>query len=65
MIKFIYSILFAIILFFAVRSSLIPYIASNENIVAILVIFILIIINSWILGLISNVRNKKKVELEK
>ncbi|PHB21075.1 hypothetical protein COE80_22570 [Bacillus pseudomycoides] len=60
MIKFIYSILFAIILFFAVRSSLIPYIASNENIVAILVIFILIIINSWILGLISNVRNKKR-----
>ncbi|MGF9964488.1 hypothetical protein ABEX66_08510 [Bacillus rhizoplanae] len=61
MIKLIYSIVFAIILFLILRSSLIPYIASNKNIIAILVIFIFIVINNWILDLINKI-NKKKTE---
>lgn len=64
MIKIIYSITFAIILFLLLRSSLITYIASNENIIVILVIFIFIVINNWILNLINKI-NKKKTELEK
>nr|WP_242464085.1 hypothetical protein [Bacillus paranthracis] len=65
MIKFIYSIAFALILFFAMRSTLIPYIASNESIIVILVIFTLIIINNWVMDLIDTINNKKKTELDK
>ncbi|MED1304301.1 hypothetical protein P4U65_27995 [Bacillus pacificus] len=64
MIKIIYSIIFAIIVFLILRSSLIPYIASNKNVIAILVIFIFIVINNWILNLINKI-NKKKTELKK
>ncbi|WP_392387804.1 MULTISPECIES: hypothetical protein [Bacillus cereus group] len=47
------------------RSTLIPYIASNESIIAILVIFTLIIINNWVMDLIDTINNKKKTELDK
>lgn len=56
--KYIWSIVFALIMFWVVRSSLIPYIASNTDIVAIFVIFTLLIINSWIIGLINNFYKK-------
>lgn len=59
MFKFIWAIAFALIMFFAIRSSLIPYVASNESIVAILVIFTLVVINSWIIQLINRLYNKK------
>ena len=59
MLKLIWAIVFAFILFLVVRSSLISYIASNENIVAILVIFIMVIINTWVINLINKFYNKK------
>ncbi|AFU16901.1 hypothetical protein MC28_B25 (plasmid) [Bacillus thuringiensis MC28] len=46
------------------RSTFIPYIASNENIVALFVIFTVVIINSWIIDLINRLY-KKKAELDK
>ncbi|QWI47390.1 hypothetical protein [Bacillus mycoides] len=63
MIKFIWAIVFALIIFFVVRSTFIPYIASNENIVALFVIFTVVIINSWIIDLINRLY-KKKTELD-
>ncbi|WP_000911198.1 hypothetical protein [Bacillus toyonensis] len=64
MLKFIWAIAFALIIFFIVRSTFIPYIASNENIVALFVIFTVVIINSWIIDLINRLY-KKKAELDK
>ncbi|ARJ25753.1 hypothetical protein B7492_32455 (plasmid) [Bacillus mycoides] len=63
MMKFIWAIVFALIIFFVVRSTFIPYIASNENIVALFVIFTVVIINSWIIDLINRLY-KKKTELD-
>ncbi|MFK4316903.1 hypothetical protein EXW35_32015 (plasmid) [Bacillus mycoides] len=63
MLKFIWAIVFALIIFFVVRSTFIPYIASNENIVALFVIFTIVIINSWIIGLINRLY-KRKTELD-
>lgn len=63
MLKFTWAIVFALIIFFVVRSTFIPYIASNENIVALFVIFTIVIINSWIIGLINRLY-KKKTELD-
>ncbi|MGG3522540.1 hypothetical protein ABES33_22350 [Bacillus pseudomycoides] len=62
--KFIWSLVFALIFFWVVRGPLIPYISSNQNIVAILVIFTVVIINSWIIDLINRLYKKKKTELE-
>ncbi|EJQ37524.1 hypothetical protein IEI_05820 [Bacillus wiedmannii] len=64
MLKFIWAIVFALIIFFVVRSKFIPYIASNEDIVALFVIFTVVIINSWIIDLITRLY-KKKTELDK
>lgn len=64
MLKFIWAIAFALVVFFLVRSTFIPYIASNENIVALFVIFTVVIINSWIIDLINRLY-KKKAELDK
>ncbi|PGX11817.1 hypothetical protein [Bacillus sp. AFS033286] len=64
MLKFIWAIVFALIIFFVVRSTFIPYIASNENIVALFVIFTVVIINSWIIDLINRLY-KRKTELDK
>ncbi|EEM06520.1 hypothetical protein bmyco0003_49160 [Bacillus pseudomycoides] len=47
-----------------VRGPLIPYISSNQNIVAILVIFTVVIINSWIIDLINRLYKKKKTGLD-
>ncbi|MDH2882695.1 hypothetical protein [Bacillus cytotoxicus] len=64
MLKFIWAIAFALIIFLLVRGTFIPYIASNENIVALFVIFTVVIINSWIIDLINRLY-KKKTELDK
>ncbi|PGZ93863.1 hypothetical protein COE51_23365 [Bacillus pseudomycoides] len=64
MLKFIWSLVFALIFFWVVRGPLILYISSNQNIVAILVIFTVVIINSWIIDLINRLYKKKKNELE-
>ncbi|MBJ8030468.1 hypothetical protein [Bacillus cereus group sp. N21] len=59
MLKFIWSLVFALIIFGVVRGPLIPYISSNQNIVAILVIFTVVIINSWIIDLIVYIRKRR------
>ncbi|HDR6289164.1 TPA: hypothetical protein QCU33_005282 [Bacillus cereus] len=64
MLKFVWAIVSALLIFFVVRSTFIPYIASNENIVALFVIFTVVIINSWIIDLINRLY-KRKTELDK
>ncbi|PHE27949.1 hypothetical protein COF51_28860 [Bacillus pseudomycoides] len=61
MLKFIWSLVFALIFFGVVRGPLISYITSNQNIVAILVIFTVVIINSWIIDLINRLYKKKRL----
>jgi len=64
MLKYIWSLVFALIFFWVVRGPLMSYISSNQNIVAILVIFTVVIINSWIIDLINRLYKKKKTGLD-